>query len=240
MQGWIQSNTLSLPVRCLRALLSNDCLHPAWRLEYYWQLLCSGCGGCHSLGDMCNTRIVQQKWRGGILTLDCRGYGTPNLRGIPLASLYRNASLSKGMLTIPARPTLMLILMISKTWNISYDWSRGRVRALGRHSPKMIFDVKNIAMISPAWICTRRGGRFQFEWPWRDSTKQGGAVLTPIDSKLWQYSGTRSVGKHSIMGLTPIRLNSDYTQHWYSMLYQRLKVYLHCLMGVHAFFTGLS
>jgi len=38
------------------------------------------------------------------------------------------------------------------------------------------------------------------------------------------------------MGLTAIRLNSDQTQHWYSLLQQRLKVYLHHLKGVYAFF----
>jgi len=81
------------------------------------------------LSDICNARIVQQRLGGGVLTLDCRGYGTPSLRGIPLASRHGNASLSRWKLRIPRRPTLLLILTISKTSNISYDRSRVRMRA---------------------------------------------------------------------------------------------------------------
>jgi len=89
----------------------------------YWPTLCSG------RGDICNARIVQQRWRGGVLTLNCRGYRTPSLWGIPLASRYGHASLSRGMLRIPRRPTLLVILTISKTLNISYDWRCHRVCA---------------------------------------------------------------------------------------------------------------
>jgi len=42
------------------------------------------------------------------------------------------------------------------------------------------------------------------------------------------------------MGLTAIRLNSDQTQHWYSLLQQRLKVYLHRLNGVYAIVARLA
>jgi len=100
-----------------------------------WPSLCSGWGGSYTLGDICNARIVQRRWGGGVLTLDCRGYGTLSLRGIPLAGRYGNASLSRGKLRFPRRPTLLFILTISKTLNISYDRSRGRVRAVGRHIP---------------------------------------------------------------------------------------------------------
>jgi len=101
----------------------------------YWPSLCSGRGGSHGLSDICKARIVQQRWGGGVLALDCRGYRTPSLRGIPLASQYRNASLSRRKLRIPQRPTLLLILTISKTSNILYDWSCNRVSALGWHNP---------------------------------------------------------------------------------------------------------
>jgi len=108
-----------------------------WRggWSIYWPSLWSGWGGTHALSDICNARIVQWRWAGGVLTLDCRGYGTPSLRGIPPASLYGNASLSRRKLTIPQRPTVLLILTISKSLNFSYDRSRVRVWALGRHSP---------------------------------------------------------------------------------------------------------
>jgi hypothetical protein len=105
------------------------------------------------------------------------------LRGIPLASRYGNASLSRGKLRIPRRPTLLLILTIRKTSNISYDRRRDRVRALGRHHPIWMFDVKTVGIISSACICNGRRGRLLFERPWRDSTKKGGAVLTALDSK---------------------------------------------------------
>jgi hypothetical protein len=37
--------------------------------------------------------------------LDCRAYGTPSLRGIPLASRYINASARRQKLRIPSMPT---------------------------------------------------------------------------------------------------------------------------------------
>jgi len=175
----------------------------------YWPSLCSGRGGSHALSDICNTTILQLRWRGGVLTLDCRSYGTPSLRGIPLASRYGNASLSRGKLSIPRRPPHLLILMIRKTLNISYDRRHDRVSALGRHHPIWMFDVKTVGIISFACLCNGRRGRLLLERPWRDSTKKGGVVLTALDSKPWQYSGTRSLEKHSIIGLTAIRLNSD-------------------------------
>jgi len=80
------------------------------------------------------------------------------------------------------------------------------------HSPISMFDVKKVGTIACACICNGRGGRLLFERPWRVSTKKGGAVWTALDSKPWQYSVTRSLEKHSIMGLTAIRLHSDWTQ----------------------------
>jgi len=50
-------------------------------------------------------------------------------RGIPLASLCGNASLSREKLRIPRRHTHLLFL------DNSYDLSGVRVRASGRHSP---------------------------------------------------------------------------------------------------------
>jgi len=86
--------------------------------SHYWPSLCSGQGGGHGLCDICNARIVQQRWGGGVLSLDCTRYGTPFLRGIPLASRYGNASLGGMTLRILWRPTLLLFLTISKTSNI--------------------------------------------------------------------------------------------------------------------------
>jgi len=91
--------------------------------------------------------------------VDCRSYGTPFLRAIPLASRYGNVSRSRGKLRIPPRPTLLLIVMISKTSNNSYNRSHVRVRALGRHSLILMFDVKNVGIISSPCICNGRRGR---------------------------------------------------------------------------------
>jgi len=85
----------------------------------YWLLLCSRRGGSHRSSDICNGRIVQGSLGGDNLTMDCRGYRTPFLRAIPLTSQYRNVSLSRWKLKIPRRSTLLLILIISKTSNIS-------------------------------------------------------------------------------------------------------------------------
>jgi len=145
---------------------------------------------CRGWGDIGNLRTVQPRWGGGFLTLDWRGYRTPSVRGIPLASRCRNASLSRGKLRIPRRPTLLLILTTS---NISYDQRRDRVRALGRHHPIWMLDLKNVGILSSACICNGRWGRLLSEWPWTDSTKKGGAVWTALDSKPWQYSGMRSL-----------------------------------------------
>jgi len=73
-------------------------------------------------------------------------------------------------------PTILSILTVSKTSNISYDRSHVRVRVLGRHSPIKMFDTKNAGTFSSAWICNVRCGRLVFERPGRDSTKEGGAV----------------------------------------------------------------
>ena len=179
----------------------------------YWLSLCSGLGGRDPLGDICNTRIVQVRWGGGVLAFHCRGYRTPSLRGIPLASRYGNASLSRGKLRIPRRPTLVLILTISKSRNISYDWRRDRAGALERYHPILMFNLRTVGILSSACTYNSRRGRLLFEWDWRDSTEKGGALLTMLDSKLWQYSGTQSILKHSIVGLTAIRLNSYSTLH---------------------------
>jgi hypothetical protein len=108
--------------------------------------------------------------------LDWRGYGTPSLRGIPLASWHGNASLSRGKLRNPHRPTISLILMISMPLNISYNQTRDSVRDLARHYLILMFNVKTAGMIIPACICNGRRGRLLFERHWRDSTKNGGAV----------------------------------------------------------------
>jgi hypothetical protein len=64
--------------------------------------------------------------------------------------------LSRGKLRIPRMLTLLLILTIRNTSNISYDRRLDRVRALGRHIPIWMFDVKTAGIISSACICTGR------------------------------------------------------------------------------------
>jgi hypothetical protein len=95
----------------------------------YWPLLCSVRGGSQGLFDICNARIVQRRWGDGVLTFGCRGYGTPSMRGIHFANQYGNTSFSRRKLRIPQRPTLLLILTISKMSNILNDQSRVKVRA---------------------------------------------------------------------------------------------------------------
>jgi len=110
------------------------------------------------------------------VTLDCRGYRTQSLREIPLASQYRNASLTRGKLRIPRRSTLLLMVTISKTSKVSYDWSHVRVRAFTRHSPIFVSDDTNVGIVFNACICNRRRGRLLFEQAVQDSTEIGGAV----------------------------------------------------------------
>jgi hypothetical protein len=108
--------------------------------------------------------------------MDSRGYGTPSFRAIHLASLYKNVSLSRCKMRIPRWPTRLLIVTIRVTSNISYDQSRVKVRALGRHSPILMFHVNNVGIIACACICNSRRGRLLFERPGRVSTKMGGTV----------------------------------------------------------------
>jgi len=95
-------------------------------LGIHWPLLCSGRCGSHGLSEIWKTRIVQRRWGAGVLGLYRRDYGTPSLRGIPLASRYGNASLRRWKWKIPWSHTRWLILMVSKPSNILYDRSRVR------------------------------------------------------------------------------------------------------------------
>jgi len=122
---WLSSRCWCITTACTR--------RGGWTI--YWRLQCSWSGGSHALSDIDNARIFQLRWGRGFLTLDCRRYGTPSLRGIAIASRYGNASLSRGQLRMSRGPTLLLILTISKSSNIVYDWRFFRVRAVGRHSP---------------------------------------------------------------------------------------------------------
>jgi len=100
-------------------------------LRMYQPSLYSGWVGSHGLSDSCHARFDQQGWGCGVLTLDCRGYGTPTLTGIPAAIGYQNASHSMEKLRIHQWPTIWLFLIITKTSNILYDWSCVWVSALG-------------------------------------------------------------------------------------------------------------
>jgi len=148
--------------------------HGGWSI--YWLSLHSGRGGSHRCSDICNARIVQRRSGGGVLTLDCRGYGTPSFRLIPGSSRYGNASLSMGQLRIPWRPTGLLILTICKTSNILYDRRCGRRRALGMHHPIWMFDVNTVGIISSSCKYNGRWGRLIFEQSWRDWTEKEGAL----------------------------------------------------------------
>jgi len=115
--------------------------------------------------------------------MDCSGYETASLGGIPLARRYGIASLSRWKLRIPRRTTLLLILTSGNTSNISYDRSRVKVRALESQSPILMFHVKNVGIIPCACIFNGRGGRLQLGRPGRVSTKKGCALSIGIDSK---------------------------------------------------------
>jgi hypothetical protein len=81
-------------------------------------------------------------------------------------------------------PTLLLILAIPKTLNISYDRRQGCVRALDRHHLIWMFDVKTVGIISSACRSNGRQGRLLFERPWKNSRKKGGAVVAMLESNL--------------------------------------------------------
>jgi hypothetical protein len=72
---------------------------------------------------------------------------------------------------------------MTKTSNISYDQSWARGKGSERHSPKKVFDVEKVRIISSTLICNGWLGRFLFERPWTDLTNKGGAVWTLLDSK---------------------------------------------------------
>jgi len=124
--------------------------HGGW--SNYCALLWCWRGGRPGLSDICNVRIVQRWWGRGVLTLDCTAYGTPYVWEIPLTSRYGNASLTRGKLRIPCRPTLLLILTIGKTLNISYNRRRENVIALRRPHPIWILKAMTVGIISSAWI----------------------------------------------------------------------------------------
>ena len=97
-------------------------LHSVWGI--YWPWRCSGWGESHALSAISNARIVQRRWGGGVLTMDCRGYGTPSWRGILLASQCINTSVTRGTRRIPQRPTHVLVPNICMTglmsgWGLS-------------------------------------------------------------------------------------------------------------------------
>jgi len=142
-----------------------------------WPSLWSGLGGSHALSHIWDARIVQQRWRGGVLTMDCRGYGTPSLRVIPLTSRCGKASPSRGKLKIPWRLTHLLFL------TNSYKPSHGRVRSMGRHSPIYMVDIKCLGIITCPGICNGRQGRIFSDRPGRDSKYQGCPVYAVLDSE---------------------------------------------------------
>jgi len=142
----------------------------------YWPSRCSRSAACDELSDMCNTRIVQRRYGSGVVTMQCRGYRTPSISGIPLACRYGNASLSRRKLIIPWMPTLLFIQAFRNTSNISHNWSSVRTRALGKHIPICTFDAKKWRILSSSCICNGRRSQLQFEQPWTDSTHHWGAV----------------------------------------------------------------
>jgi hypothetical protein len=100
--------------------------------------------------------MFQRKSGDGVLTFDCRGDVTPSLRGIPLTSQYRNASLSSRKFRIHQSLMDLWSLTFSNTSNIVYDRSRVRVRAFVKHIPILMFDVKKVGIIYSGGICNGR------------------------------------------------------------------------------------
>jgi len=84
----------------------------------YWPSLSSRQGGSHGLSDICHTRTVQRRWGDEVLIMDCRGYGTPFLRGIPLPSRCRNTSLSRGQPRIPWMPMTIRTTGVVSGWQL--------------------------------------------------------------------------------------------------------------------------
>jgi hypothetical protein len=62
--------------------------------------LCSRWGELHRFSDIWSARTIQQRWGGGVPTLECRATRTSCLRGIPPAGWYRNVSPSRGQVKI--------------------------------------------------------------------------------------------------------------------------------------------
>jgi hypothetical protein len=62
------------------------------------------------------------------MTLDCQGYGTPAMRGIPLTSRYATVSHFSGKLGISGMSKRLVNLTINRPLNILYDWSRVSMR----------------------------------------------------------------------------------------------------------------
>jgi len=180
--------------------------HDGWGIYWPWQ--CSRWGGSQALSDICKVWFFQWRLGGGFLTFDCRGYGTPCLSGISLSSPHGHVSFSRRKLRFYSRATELLILTISIGSNIWYDRSRVEGRALGRHSPILIFRVKNVRIIDSRCICNGRRCKVLFEWPGRVSTNMGAAVCTALDCEPLQYWVTRFLENHSIIGCTAIRVNS--------------------------------
>ena len=101
--------------------------------------------------------------------MECIGYGTPSLRGIPLASRYRKASHCRGMVNIPRRPTLLLILKIIKSSDMHYHRSHVLATAFGMHCAILMCYLIHIGDIFSACVCNGRRGRLLFERTGRDS-----------------------------------------------------------------------
>jgi hypothetical protein len=142
----------------------------------YWPSLCSRWGESHLLSVISNVIILQQRWGGGVLTLDCSGNRTPALIGIPFASQYRNASLDRRMLWIPPRPMHLLSVTFTKTSNISYNQRCFTVKMLVSCCLIWMFDIKTVETISTACIYKGRQGRHLCEQPGSDCTKKRAAV----------------------------------------------------------------
>jgi len=147
-----------------------------------WPSLWNWHGGSHTLSDICNLRIIQQRWGGGV-TFDCRAYRTPSLRGITHASRDGNVLLITGKLSILQWPILILGLIIGNTSNILYDWSCVRVRALWRLNLIKMFHIYNVGLLSSECIGNSGRSRLQLERPGMVSITMEGVVLTALHSK---------------------------------------------------------
>jgi hypothetical protein len=100
------------------SLLMDNPSHRPGGWSICWPSLSSRQGESHALSNIYNTRIVQWRWGGGVLTLNCNCYGTSSLRELTSASWHGYKSLNWGKSGIPQRPKHLVVLIICNSSNM--------------------------------------------------------------------------------------------------------------------------